>query len=273
MRPLYILFFILFVNTLQAQNPTVIGDSMLCPNSTGMVSTQPYDTYQWFLRYFGSSTITPISGANSQFLPIDYATYAGAYLSVEVTLGANDYISPEFFVDGWVFAGMTVASSGNYTIGPLGEFILCQGDTMYFEVMLPYDTTITWYKNGDTIPGITSQIFTVTEPGVYYVTAAPTLCPSYVEGPGVDLTVLDCSVGVDENSKHGSITGYPNPTSGKVKIAGISANEQFTLTDIQGRIVMTRIFKGLETQIDLENMEAGIYFLRAGSAKTMIVRQ
>ena len=94
MRKLYTLLLLLIGSTTFAQNPTVIGDSMLCPNSSGLLTTQTYDTYQWFVRYFGSSTIAPIAGANSQTLPIDYSNYAASYLSVEVTLGANDYISP-----------------------------------------------------------------------------------------------------------------------------------------------------------------------------------
>ncbi|MBK6987903.1 MAG: T9SS type A sorting domain-containing protein [Bacteroidetes bacterium] len=272
MRKFYFFILVLFATTANAQNPTVVGDSMLCPNSTGMVSTQPYDTYQWFIRYFGSSTITPISGANSQFLPIDYSTYAASYLSVEVTLGANDYISPEFFVDGWVFSGFTVASTGDFTIGPFGESVLCPGDTMYFEVMQPYDTNITWYYNGDTIPGINSTILTVTTPGIYYVTGAPSLCPLYIEGPGVDLTVIDCPVGIDENGLTSSITVYPNPTSDMIRINGQGREINYILTDALGKIVKSGTSGSTETEIDLRSFVPGIYFLKSESGTVRVIK-
>lgn len=273
MKKLYFLILILFATLAKAQNPTVTGDSILCPNSSGMLTTQTYDTYQWFLRYFGSSTITPISGANSQFLSIDYATYAASYLSVEVTLGANDYISPEFFVDGWAFAGFSVMSSGNFTVGPLGESVLCPGDTMYFEILQPYDTNITWYNNGDTIQGITSTILTVTDPGVYYVTGAPSLCPLYIEGPGVDLTVIDCPVGIDENESTTTISVYPNPTVDKIKIINKNKDKNYILTDALGKIVMSGVFDSTETELDLQFLNSGIYFLKTENGIAKIVKQ
>lgn len=272
MRKLYFLIILLFTVSANAQNPTVVGDTILCPNSSGMVSTQPYDTYQWFIRYSGSTTITPISGANSQFLSIDYATYAASYLSVEVTIGANDYISPEFFVDGWAFLGLTVASTGDFTIGPMGETVLCPGDTMYFEVMLPYNTNITWYNNGDTIPGITSTILTVTDPGVYYVTGAPSLCPSYIEGPGVDLTVIDCPVGIDENESASLISVYPNPTFDNIKIIQNKSETNYILTDAIGKIVMSGSIHSKETVLNLQFLDAGMYCLKTSAGAVLVMK-
>ena len=49
--------------------PTVTGDVLLCPNESGMLTTQSYDSYQWYKRSF-SGTAVPIQGATSQTLSI-----------------------------------------------------------------------------------------------------------------------------------------------------------------------------------------------------------
>src|SRR5215204_2072164 len=67
-------------------DPTVTGDTMLCPNTTGLLSTQVYDTYQWYKRplFGGPSALVP--GAVSQSLVVDAANDAGFYFKVEATL-------------------------------------------------------------------------------------------------------------------------------------------------------------------------------------------
>lgn len=170
-------------------NPTVSGDTMLCPEGTGTLITQQFDSYQWLVRYYGAPDTNPIAGATSQSLVIDYSTYAASYLSVVVTSGAQTDTSAEFFVDGWVFAGMTVMSDGNFTIGANGESIICPGDSMLFIVNAPYGTNTQWYESGNPIPGATNPTLVVTDPGTYTVTSAPGACPNFISSPGVDLVV------------------------------------------------------------------------------------
>ena len=272
MRKLYTLILVFISITAFAQNPTVLGDTMLCPNGTSILSTQTYDTYQWFVRPFGSSTISPIPGATSQTLTVDYANYAPSYISVEVTSGTNDYISPEVLIDGYAFAGCTVASSGNFTIGPLGESILCPGDTMYFEILMPYQTNITWFKDGDTIPGITSTILTVTEPGSYYVTGAPSVCPLYIEGPGVSLDVIDCPVSVEENVSE-KISIYPNPAKSTIQIKNAKVNSEYKIIDATGKIISQGIITSEKMMIDIESFASGNYFFESNSTTTSFIKK
>jgi Secretion system C-terminal sorting domain len=272
MRKLLTLLLILLSTSTFAQTPTVFGDTMLCPNGTGLVSTQTYDSYQWFVRYFGSSTTTAIPGANSQSLVIDYGNYAASYLSVEVTLGGNDSISPEFFVDGYAFAGFTVASSGDFTIGPLGESVLCPGDTMYFEVLLPYDTNITWLLDGDTIPGITSTILTVTGPGNYYVTGAPSVCPDFIQGPGVNLEVIDCTVDIDENAaKQFSI--YPNPAENYLQLSNAKTGDEFIIHDAIGKVFMNDKITSAQMTLNIESLSSGLYFIKCDSQTRIFIKE
>ena len=266
-------FLLLFISTTAfAQNPIVIGDTMLCPNGVSVLSTQTFDTYQWFVRPFGSSTISPIPGATSQFLPVDYANYVPSYISVEVTAGANDYISSEVLVDGYVFAGCTVSSTGEFTIGPLGEAVLCPGDTMYFEILLPYDTMITWFKDGDTIPGINSTILTVTEPGSYYVTGAPRICPMYIEGPGVSLDVIDCPVGVEENLGE-KISIYPNPAKSSIQIINAKLNSEFRIIDATGKLTKKGKITSDKMIVDIESFASGNYFFESDKSTISFIKK
>ncbi|MBK9291998.1 MAG: hypothetical protein IPM52_10280 [Bacteroidetes bacterium] len=87
----------------QTLNPTVTGENMLCPEGTGVVSTQVFDTYQWHRRYLGSSQTQSLPGQVFQQLVMDYHNFAASYVSVTVTQGGQTATSPEFFVDGYVF--------------------------------------------------------------------------------------------------------------------------------------------------------------------------
>lgn len=272
MRKLLPLILVFLSTTSFAQTPTVFGDSMLCPNSTGLVSTQTFDSYQWFVRYFGSSTTTAIVGANSQSLVIDYSNYAASYLSVEVTLGGNDSISPEFFVDGYAFAGFTVASSGDFTVGPLGESVLCPGDTMFFEALLPFDTNITWFLDGDTIPGISSTILPVSGPGNYYVTGAPGVCPDFIQGPGVTLEVIDCPVGIDENASK-QFTIYPNPAENYLQMLNGKIGDDYYVHDAVGRTFLKGNITSMQMNLNIESLSSGIYFIESGLQTRMFFKQ
>jgi hypothetical protein len=183
----------------QLPPPVVVGDDMLCPQGTGTVqTTQAYSTYQWRIRYFGSTTTADIPGATSQTLLMDYFSFAASYVSCHVSLGPDTATSAEFFVDGWAFLPIHVMSSGTFSTGPNGEFLICPGDTVFHTVGMPFNTNLQWYEGGNPIPGATAQTLAVTTPGVYWASGAPQECPSYVETLGTPLEVAfgpGCPVG------------------------------------------------------------------------------
>ena len=77
-------------------------------------------------------------------------------------------------------------------------------------------------------------IFTVTEPGNYYVTGAPSLCPNYIEGPGVTLDVIDCPVGIEENYS-AQISIYPNPAENIIHILNGKQSQEYFILDAIGK--------------------------------------
>ncbi len=169
----------------QAQTPTITPSNLiLCPNETDTLWTQNYDTYQWFRNG------NPISGANQQYYVVDYSNSAGFNFSVEVTLGANTYTSPSVLVDGWAFLFPYAISGGDFSIGQNGETLVCPGDTAYFVAGPQGSVNIQWTFNGNPIPGANQDTLYLTASGFYSFSAAPSVCPNYIQQLGLNLQVL-----------------------------------------------------------------------------------
>ncbi|MEP6684249.1 MAG: T9SS type A sorting domain-containing protein [Parafilimonas sp.] len=189
-------FFMLFiaataaVTTFAQANlkPVILGDSILCPNSGSTLHTQKiYNTYQWYVRDYFSEDKTLIKGATTNELVVTSDDVL-KYFSVEVKLKGVKRTSDEKLIDGLVFIPPSVKSSGDFKNGP-GFFALNIGDTGLFTLLKPYNTNITWYKNGQPIVGATSNKLYVTTAGTYTVKGAPAECPDYIQYLGVDLVV------------------------------------------------------------------------------------
>ncbi len=89
-----LLIFLVYLSTnnTNAQcTPAIAGDTILCPNSNGfLTSTQAYDSYQWYSRPFSGGNPTLIPGATNQQLSVTAADIS-KHFSVAVTLGAYNF--------------------------------------------------------------------------------------------------------------------------------------------------------------------------------------
>lgn len=243
--------------------PVISGDDMLCPDGSGLLTSGIYDTYQWFRRYFGSTDTEAISNETGQSLSMGFYDYAASYISVKVGLSGHFYMSDEFFVDGYAFVPATVESTGEYTVGTNGEFVLCEGDEMYFTLSDPYNIGIVWYKDGSPIPGQSGQSLTVTEPGTYYVEGAPAVCPDYVQGPGVSLLVVPCEpISVEEYGISSFTSLYPNPAGDFTKVSPYAkfAGQTYKISDNAGRLICTGKCEA-DGKIDCSKLKHGVYFI------------
>lgn len=256
-------------------NPTVSGDTLLCPNQSGSLTTQSYDSYQWYKKAFSGSP-QAIPGATSQTLIIDYFNDAGYFFSVEATDNSCTEMSPEVLVDGYVFLPPVVQTTGNFTIGPNGETIICDGDTVYFTLLQPYDTNITWFNNGIPISGATSPVLIVIDSGSYTVQAAPSICPNFVQQLGVtlDVIVINCGTGIMEQAKS-AVRIYPNPAKDFIYIKNIPSDEnnpEIRLFAIDRRLIMTEQINSAlsEMKIDLSHIKPGIYYCTFQNEKQFV---
>ena len=169
-------------------NPVITGDLLVnCDYETSTLSTQTYDTYQWYRRgYFDTNTV-PISGATGQTYTatIDDVLY---YFSVAVTSDTCSVTSAEVLIDQMVTLPPYVVSEGNFTVDANGNTIVCPGDTLWFTTNGIAD--FQWYRDGTPIGVVNQNPFPVTQSGGYTVTGNNPICPLYPTGLGLEIGVI-----------------------------------------------------------------------------------
>jgi len=245
-----------------AQTPTINGPDMLCPNGTGTLTTETYDSYQWLRRDFGTTTTYEIAGETSQTLAIDAYNYTPSYISVKVIDNSIADTSAEMLIDSWAFLPPATMIEGDFGTGPNGEVLLCTGDTVTLQLMLPYVNSITWFDGGMVIPGENSQTLAVTGAGSYTVEGAPAECPDYLQLQGIPVDVImdNCGLGLDEQSTT-SAQVYPNPATGTLTVQANELIVELTIANCLGQIVATQAAMQEIQRLDVSTLRPGMYFL------------
>jgi hypothetical protein len=121
-------------------------------------------------------------------------------------------MSASVLVDGYMFLFPYVINGGDDPIstGPNGEPIFCQGDTFTLTLGTGYDQNIVWTNNGTPIPNETSPTLIITTSGSYSVSAAPSECPNYIQGIGVNVGVtFNAPMQPDIVPNGGQLCAYP----------------------------------------------------------------
>ncbi|MBL7962490.1 MAG: hypothetical protein JNM31_01480 [Flavobacteriales bacterium] len=193
-----------FTPTITPSNP------ILCPNTTEVLWTQVYDSYQWYRDGVA------IPGANGQSHTVDASMDVMSEFSVEATLDGCTEMSAQVLVDGWVFLFPYVISDGDTAlyIDGMGVAHHCEGDTVLLTLGMPYDTNIQWTDGGVAIPGANSVVLVVTQTGAYSVSAAPSICPNYILGLGVEVEIVfDATVQPVIDQSGGDLCVTPTGTS------------------------------------------------------------
>jgi hypothetical protein len=138
--------------------------------------------------------------------------------------------------------------------------------------------TYQWYRNGHLIPGATTQQYTYTEGGNYQVVVSnaegcTALSDDHVIG------TRGGGVGITDQTVHGDLLLYPNPSTGMVtielpehwrdelSIEGYSATGQ--------RILARKVqHPGIErVQLDLGDLPRGMYYLHFTSGSHTTTRK
>ena len=69
------------------------------------------------------------------------------------------------------------------------------------------------------------------------------------------------SLVVNEDHNQRKFSLFPNPTSGKLEVRGLSENTNLTITNILGVVVRELNLKSRNSTIDLSDLDSGIYFI------------
>lgn len=81
------------------------------------------------------------------------------------------------------------------------------------------------------------------------------------------------TTGVEEFDKQSGLCVYPNPASDmlKVEVEAIPDDNKLVISDIAGRIVMSSTITELVTDINVSDLESGVYFVRVGDSYNKLV--
>lgn len=160
--------------------PTIAPATViLCPGESVELSTQEYDSYQWY------ADGQPIDGATAQTLTMQ----PYAEVTVEATLDGCTEESAPVIVDGWVFLLPFVMHAGAEPLFTDGNGVPhhCTGDTVL--LIMSYSENVQWTRNGVEVPGGTDDTLMVMTEGVYTASGAPSTCPNYIQPLGVDIGI------------------------------------------------------------------------------------
>lgn len=253
-----------------AHDPRIQGDTILCPNSSGLLTTQTGDSYQWFARPWGGSSATPISGANAATFAVSSPNVLN-YFSVETTVSGCTERSPEVLLDEYAFLPPYVLHSGNFNTGGNGEIIVCEGDTHFLTLGVPYDTMITWYLNSAPIQGQTANTIAITQAGFYTCSASISMCPNGTYYLGVQIEVIfePCSVDATPPTSL-SVSLYPNPSKGFFTLQLPSHPAQLSLSDATGRTVWSGFQQFMTETHQTSNLAPGIYWLNITTTQDQV---
>ncbi len=84
-------------------------------------------------------------------------------------------------------------------------------------------------------------------------------------GDKIQLTIVEKTSSSDFNfaeNEDASITVYPNPSNGIVNISGTKTNGYIRVLDLCGKVILDKVFKKGQKQIDISNLTKGVYVIQ-----------
>ena len=221
----------------------------LCTGESQTLTAAGEGTYAWST---GETT------ASIQVSPAVTTTY-----TVTVTNSSGNSCTGSSTITVRPVPDVNVGAGGSFILIPGGEYLLCPGDSMFFELQAPYDTLITWYKDGVPVAGANSQKLSVTGPGIYNVAAASNICPGIIRQLPADLLVEVCDVSSTNGIHNSLIYIYPTVAKDALYIENNSGKDHaYRILDLNGaRVMQGSIRSGLNT-VHIPELQGGIYILK-----------
>ncbi len=261
------------LNVVEAGSYTVAGTSSGCSSASSEPSVVTIEALP------STPTIIAVEGlafcAGGSTL-LDAGNEPG--LTYQWSFNGND-------IDGQVGPQLSVSTPGEYavTVSSGAGCSAVSGLTTITENPLPDQPVITqagdllsasgagtfqWLLNGNVIDGATSGTYTATENGNYNVIITDANgCSNTSDAFAYISTGI---VQVDTND----FAAYPNPTSGPVnlKLPVLAHGARISVLDATGRTVLDRSITSGNTTLDLQEQQAGLYFVRLlnGGVQTIV---
>jgi len=234
----FILYRIL-INNLPGCSSGITGATTVCRGQTSVSYTVPpvehATSYNWTLPSGATGT------SNTNSITIDYGTSA---LSGNITVkGVNSY--------GWGGESLLFVTVNNTPPAPV---VTINGNTLHSDAAAGNQ----WYNQDGIINGATSQDYTVTADGDYYVIVTLLGCSSAASNiVNMNLTGM---ANAPENS---TVKLYPNPVGDEliIETATPSGKHGFEIFTAEGQLVITGNFSN-RTVVNTGNLSPGIYLVK-----------
>lgn len=273
-------------------------------NDTEVLSTQSYDTYQWYRQEWaavppGTPNPNPwiaIQGANSQTYTINGTDDMLYYFKVAATLGLCIEESPAILADGYAFGLPYLIATfqpGTYQFIGNGTYNVCNGASVLLENGFDQVYGLhTWYKcipsalppvQGDPciIANENGDTYTASTTGFYGFWACTSYCPDICLFLGLPSFIQlnfgewsFCSLGTEEPIKSNSLLLYPNPTN-QFLFLGKVEDVPFTnilIIDMTGKVVLNIDNFDYSQPINVSNLPTGGYTIISKSNSGRILR-
>ncbi|MGC4041168.1 MAG: T9SS type A sorting domain-containing protein [Flavobacterium sp.] len=271
-------------------DPTITGNRLACHEDDAItLSTQVYDSYQWYRREWYWDTPNPnpwvpVDGATNQTFTTNGASDFLFEFKVAATLGGCTEESPLELIDGYAYGLPFMVSTfepDTFEQIDFAEFNVCSGASVRLENGFTIYGEHTWFKclpsaippdptDECVIPGVNGLTYTATTDGFYGFYACTTYCPDLCEFLGefsfVKLNFGDfsfCSLGTDNPQNQLNISVYPNPTTQFLNIGRIPSVEkgEFSIVDMNGKLIKQLNNFTVQSPIDVSDLAAGTYLL------------
>jgi len=134
----------------------------------------------------------------------------------------------------------------------------------------------TWYKNGDSIPGVNARFFTVEDDKGYYTVMISdnNNCKAFSADLFVDCTLPPQSINDLRHIKNVSIV--PNPAA-QIVVVNIESDNvldaQMMLHNTLGQLIATKATTENSTRLDVSLLAEGIYYLSVQSLGEVVVKK
>lgn len=259
-----------------ALNPVIVGDTLICPNDVAVLNTQAFESYQWYVRAFGSSGVaTAVPNATEQVYSRS-ADSLPVYVSVEVTQGNCTQRSEEVLIKAYNFSPIDYTLTGSFTLNVFNEVMLCAGNEFTITIKPPYAMNFVWFNDNEFVEGAFDNHLTIVQPGNYWVVASPAECPNWADVLSEPIHVIQaapsfCATAITEPELIEAEV-FPNPAADVSHLRINNTGYVFAkLLDSTGKLIEAKHFQNY-TEFNLSKLNRGFYFMQIeqnGTFKTI----